>query len=159
MKFIGSLAVMAAAVSAVNLGSEAAVDAAVAAETAVQTTAAAETKAETQTAATATASAQDGYAGPIVPADYQHAVHDYDLQQPFTDQNCYQKQVDIYSDQIIAIEALRLEVLQLTKRISEAETDYKLNAQKILENKHKITENSHAALHNKAKIDVLELNV
>ena len=35
MKFIGSLAVMAAAVSAVNLGSEAAVDAAVAAETAV----------------------------------------------------------------------------------------------------------------------------
>ena len=67
--------------------------------------------------------------------------------------------MDIYSDQIIAIEALRLEVLQLTQRVTQAEYDYNHNAQKIAENAAKITANSNEALLNKAKIDVLFLDV
>ena len=65
----------------------------------------------------------EGYNKPIVPESYDYAVHDFDLDAPFTDQDCYQKQVDIYSDQIIAIEAIRLEALELTQRITQAEHD------------------------------------
>ena len=92
---------------------------------------------------------------PIVPEDYSYAVKDFDLNKPFTDQDCYEKQVDIYSDQIIAIEALRLEVLQLTQRITQAEYDYQQNTQKLLQNKDRITQNGNDALLNKSKIDVL----
>ena len=100
-----------------------------------------------------------GYAGPIVPENYGYAVKDFNMDAPFTDQECYQKQVDIYSDQIIAIEALRLEVLQLTQRMSQAEHDYNVNAEKIAENKQKIAYNSRQALDNRAKIDVLNMDV
>ena len=99
--------------------------------------------------------AESGYDGPIVPESFDYAVHDFDLQSPITDQECYQKQIDIYSDQIIAIEALRLEVLQLTQRITQAEHDFEHNAIKIAENKAKISANSDEALLTKAKIDVL----
>jgi hypothetical protein len=144
MKFIATLAAIATYASAINLSSE--VDVAAAATVAV------ESKVEAKTEATADASASAGYDGPIVPKDYNYAVHDFNLNLPFTDQECYQKQVDIYSDQIIAIEALRLEVMQLTQRITQAEHDYDLNAQKIAENKAKIASNSRAALDYKAKI-------
>ena len=143
MKFIASLAIMAAAVSAVTIDAEAAVD------VAAEATAEVEQK----------AAAAKGYSGPIVPDSYDHAVHDFNMEAPFTDQECYQKQVDIYSDQIIAIEALRLEVLQLTQRMSQAEHDFNVNAEKIAENKQKIAYNSRQALDNKAKIDVLNLDV
>ena len=144
MKFIATLAAIATYASAINLSSE--VDVAAAATVAV------EAKVEAKVEATADAAAQAGYDGPIVPEDYNYAVHDFNLNTPFTDQECYQKQVDIYSDQIIAIEALRLEVMQLTQRITQAEHDYDLNAQKIAENKAKIASNSRAALDYKAKI-------
>lgn len=140
MKFIATLAAIATYASAINLSSE--VDVAAAATVAV----------EAKVEATADAAAQAGYDGPIVPENYNYAVHDFNLNTPFTDQECYQKQVDIYSDQIIAIEALRLEVMQLTQRITQAEHDYDLNAQKIAENKAKIASNSRAALDYKAKI-------
>jgi len=99
MKFILSLAAIAVATQALNLSADAAVE--VATEVAVEV-----------------AAQEGGYNGPIVPEDYQYAVHEFNMESPFTDQDCYQKQVDIYSDQIIAIEALRLEVLQLTQRIT-----------------------------------------
>lgn len=130
MKFIATLALAAAAVNAVTIDAEA------------------DQKA-----------ASSGYSGPIVPEDYGYAVKDFNMDAPFTDQECYQKQVDIYSDQIIAIEALRLEVLQLTQRMSQAEHDYEVNAEKIAENKQKIAYNSRQALDNKAKIDVLNMDV
>jgi len=148
MKFIATLAAIATYASAINLSSE--VDVAAAATVAVEAKVEAKTEAKATTEATASASA--GYDGPIVPEDYNYAVHDFNLNTPFTDQECYQKQVDIYSDQIIAIEALRLEVMQLTQRITQAEHDYDLNAQKIAENKAKIASNSRAALDYKAKI-------
>lgn len=98
----------------------------------------------------AEAEQQNGWNGPIVPEDYDFAVHDYDLHTPFTDQDCYQKQVDIYSDQIIAIEALRLEVLQLTQRITQAEWDYEQNSQDIMANRKKIRDNAQSCLSNKS---------
>ena len=101
-------------------------------------------------AAEATAEGAKGYAGPIVPQDYQHAVEDFKMDAPFTDQECYQKQVDIYSDQIIAIEALRLEVLQLTQRITQAEWDYEQNSQDIMANRKKIRDNAQSCLSNKS---------
>ena len=54
--------------------------------------------AESKVEASKEAKAEQGYNGPIVPEDYDYAVHSYNLDAPFTDQDCYQKQVDIYSD-------------------------------------------------------------
>ena len=147
MKFSAILAAFAVSASAINLE----------ADTAAATEVAATTEATAQVSADA--SATGGWSGPIVPESYDYAVHDFDLNAPFTDQECYTKQVDIYSDQIIAIEALRLEVLQLTQRITQAEHDFEHNAQKIAQNKAKITANSQEALLNKAKIEVLYKNV
>ena len=186
MKFISSLAAIAAYAGAVSLSAETDVAAQVSAELTTESTAAVEVEATTEVATEATAEVtteveaeattetateskaevlaqtegpEHGYDGPIVPESYEYAVHDFDLNKPFTDQECYQKQVDIYSDQIIAIEALRLEVMQLTQRITQAEHDYNFNATKIAENKAKIAANSRAALDYKAKIDVLEYDV
>ena len=99
------------------------------------------------------------WSGPIVPESFSYAVHDFNMEAPFTDQECYQKQVDIYSDQIIAIEALRLEVLNLTQRVTQAEYDYESNALRISENAAKIHHNREEALYNAAKIDVLFMDV
>lgn len=101
----------------------------------------------------------EGYNKPIVPESYDYAVHDFDLDAPFTDQDCYQKQVDIYSDQIIAIEAIRLEALELTQRITQAEHDSQHNEFDLEQNQARIQNNADQALVNKAKIDVLYLEV
>ena len=143
MKFLATLATLALSAQAINLSADAATEA---------TT---EVAAKVEATAEATAEAGSGYNGPIVPDNYDYAVHDFDLSSPFTDQDCYQKQVDIYSDQIIAIEALRLEVLQLTQRITQAEHDYEHNSHKIADNHAKIHDNAADTLRNKAKIDVL----
>ena len=136
MKFIAALAAFAAVTNALELAASA------------------------STEANATQlGAPSGHPGPIVPENYNYAVHEFDLHAPFTDQECYEKQVDIYSDQIIAIEALRLEVLQLTQRITQAEHDYEHNTQHIAENKAKIHANSNKALKNKGLIEVLTLDV
>ena len=60
---------------------------------------------------------------PIIPVSYDYAVRNFDMDAPTQNQESYLKQVDIYSDQIIAIEAIRLEVLQLTQRIILVEHD------------------------------------
>ena len=57
MKFIGTLAALATAATAVTLGTEG--------EAAVE--------------------AQSGWDGPIVPGRFDHAVHDFNLEQPITD--------------------------------------------------------------------------
>ena len=141
MKFILSLAALAISVIALDTEVEAKVEAT--------------TEVLAQTAVTADVTEGSAYNGPIVPENYAYAVQDFNMESPFTDQECYQKQVDIYSDQIIAIEALRLEVLQLTQRITQAEYDYQNNAKKISENKSKIIANANEALKNKGKIEVL----
>ena len=147
MKFIAALAAVVSVSNAIDLAANSEVATATTADATATATAA------------VTATAGDGYSGPIVPENYNYAVHEFDLHAPFTDQECYEKQVDIYSDQIIAIEALRLEVLQLTQRITQAEHDFEHNAQHIAENKAKIHANSNKALRNKGLIDVLTLDV
>ena len=127
MKFLATLAAIAVSTQAVDLAAEVATEAA----------------------------AGSGYNGAIVPTKYNDAVHDFNLNDPFTDQECYQKQVDIYSDQIIAIEALRLESLQMQQKLNQAEWDFKANGDKIAENKDKIWANANAALRTKGKIEVL----
>lgn len=57
-----------------------------------------DTEVDSATETIAAVDTEEGYSGPIVPADFGYAVRDFDLAQPFTDQECYQKQVDIYSD-------------------------------------------------------------
>ena len=147
MKFAATLAILALSAQALNLSAD------------VATEVATETEAKVEATAEATAEAGAGYNGPIVPENYDYAVHDFNLDSPFTDQDCYQKQLDIYSDQIIAIEALRLEVLPLTQRITQAEWDYEKNAADIAANHARIHDNAKSALHNKAKIDVLYQDV
>ena len=81
------------------------------------------------------------------------------MQKPFTEQDSYQKQVDIYSDEIIAIEAIRLEVLQLTQRITQAEYDFEDNSKQIMSNRDQMRLNGNEALNVKAKIDVMYQDV
>ena len=61
------------------------------------------------------------YVDPIAPTDFYSAVSAFDMDTPTTDQAIYEKQLDIYSDQIIAVEALRLQVLQLQMSIDSIE--------------------------------------
>ena len=64
---------------------------------------------------------QGTYDPSIVPENYAMAVHDVDLNMPTVSQDFFNSQVDIYSDEIISIEALRIEVLQITMRVEQAE--------------------------------------
>ena len=79
MKFLATLAALALSAEALNLGADAVTE--VAAET--------EAKVATEVEATGEAEAEQGYNGPIVPEDYDYAVHSYNLDKPFTDQDCY----------------------------------------------------------------------
>lgn len=146
MKFIATLALV-AMVSAINIEAET--------ETKTQTT----TEATTEIATEVTAQQPGGgdYAN-MVPEDYYNAVQNFDLSKPFTDQDCFKKQVDIYSDQIIAIEALRVEVMKLDYAITQAENDQRASEQKILQNGEAIMSNYQEALDDKAKIEKLQLD-
>ena len=99
MKFLATLAALAFSAQALNLSADAATEVVAETEVATEAKVDAESKVEASTEASAEAKAGDsGYNGPIVPEDYDYAVHSYNLDAPFTDQDCYQKQVDIYSD-------------------------------------------------------------
>ena len=111
MKFIASLALVMAMAGAVTIE----------AETKTEVKAEAETATKIETSAEASTEVESGVS--MVPEDYYNAVQNFDLSKPFTDQDCFKKQVDIYSDQIIAIEALRVEVMKLDYAITQAEND------------------------------------
>ena len=96
MKFLATLAALAFSAQALNLSADAATEVVAEAEAKVATEA--KVDAEVKVEASTEAKADQGYNGPIVPEDYDYAVHSYNLDAPFTDQDCYQKQVDIYSD-------------------------------------------------------------
>ena len=100
MKFLATLATLALSAQALNLSADAATEVVAETETKAETKAATEAKVDTEAKVEASteAKAEQGYNGPIVPEDYDYAVHSYNLDAPFTDQDCYQKQVDIYSD-------------------------------------------------------------
>lgn len=141
MKFIATLAAVFAVASAVTIEADAAI----------------ETEIETQVAVAAKTEDPSGY-DMLVPEDYYSAVQNFDLSVPFTDQDCFKKQVDIYSDQIIAIEALRVEVMKLDYAITQAENDQRASEQKILQNGDAIMSNYQESLDDKAKIEKLQLD-
>lgn len=95
----------------------------------------------------------------IVPEYFAAAVHDWDMYSPSIDQDSYAKQVDIYSDEIIAIEAIRLEVLQITQRVEQAEDDFQIHQAIIADNRAKISANSRATLDNAEAIMALDMDV
>jgi len=136
MKFIASLALTTALAHAVNIEGQTALE--------TEVSAAVETQAVT---------------GPIVPEDFGVAVHDFDVRKPFTDQECYQKQVDIYSDQIIAIEAIRLEVIKLDYAVTQAENDFANNLRTINTSTLKMEQNEKLSLDNRTEIELLQLDV
>lgn len=81
--------------------------------------------------AAATALGESTYVDPIAPTDFYQAVSYFDMETPTTDQAIYEKQLDIYSDQIIAVEALRLQVLQVQMSIDSIEAALASNRQLI----------------------------
>ena len=70
----------------------------------------------------------NGYTGPIAPESFGYAVNDWDINEPTIDDECYAHQVDIYSDQIVAIEATRVILQKLIKRVEWAEEEIEDNA-------------------------------
>ena len=66
------------------------------------------------------------------------------------------KQIDIYSDEIIAIEAIRIEVLNMKERIQQAESVYEANTQFIKANYDSIIKDSQELLYRQAKVDLLK---
>ena len=174
MRVIQTFAALAAVSSALKVGAESETEvlAQVKSSTEAATEAAVEAKIEAKTEAKAEASTEasteadaeqqpkpTGWAGPIVPEIYGQAVKEFDLTTPFTNQDEYKKQLDIYSDQIIAIEALRMEIIKLDYSITQAEEDYTNNARRILTNADRIMENHQSALNNKANIEKLQMDV
>ena len=55
------------------------------------------------------------------PGHFGKAVDSFDLGSIFIDEECYQKQIDIYSDQLVAIEALRRIIVDYSERVDESE--------------------------------------
>merc|ERR550539_562581 len=83
----------------------------------------------------------DENSGPIAPESYGYAVNAWDIDEPTIDAECYAHQVDIYSDQIVAIEATRVILSKLIKRVEWAEEEIDENAQEIALNREEIREN------------------
>ena len=50
-------------------------------------------------------------------SSYGAQVTAFDINSIFIDEDVYQKQIDIYSDQLVAIEAIRLELLHLQGKL------------------------------------------
>ena len=74
----------------------------------------------------------DGYVEALIaPESFAYAVNDWDINEPTIDDGCYEHQVDIFSDQIVAIEATRVIITQQIRRLAWAEEEIEDNAQEI----------------------------
>jgi len=98
----------------------------------------------------------DEYSGPIAPESYGYAVNAWDIDTPTIDAECYAHQIDIYSDQIVAIEATRYILTKLIKRVEWAENEIEENAAEIADNRSEIRENDWETRANAADIRELE---
>merc|ERR1719273_1943003 len=77
----------------------------------------------------------------IAPESYGYAVNDWDINEPTIDDGCYEHQVDIFSDQLVAIEATRYMLTKLIKRVEWAEEEIEDNASEIGDNRQEIEDN------------------
>ena len=75
------------------------------------------------TLAAAVSATSEGYGGPIAPESFGYAVNDWDINEPTIDDGCYEHQVDIFSDQLVAIEATRYMLTKLIRRVEYAEEE------------------------------------
>ena len=101
----------------------------------------------------------NGYAGPIAPESFGYAVNEWNINDPTIDDDCYAHQVDIYSDQIVAIEATRVILSKLIKRVEWAEEEIDENAQEIALNREEIRENDWETRANEADIEELRQDI
>ena len=101
----------------------------------------------------------ESYDGPIAPESFGYAVNDFDINEPTIDDDCYAHQVDIYSDQIVAIEATRVILTKLIRRVGYAEEEIEENANEIADNRDEIRENDWETRANAADIRELEEDI
>merc|ERR1719464_228898 len=101
----------------------------------------------------------DEYSGPIAPESYGYAVNAWNIEEPTIDDECYAHQVDIYSDQIVAIEATRVILTKLIKRVEWAEEEIEENAREIADNREEIRENDWEPRANAADIEELKADI
>mgnify|MGYP001183261482 CR=1 FL=1 len=94
--------------------------------------------------------------GPIAPESYGYAVNAWDIDTPTIDAECYAHQTDICSCQIVAIEATRVILTKLIKRVEWAENEIEENAAEIADNRSEIRENDWETRANAADIRELE---
>ena len=105
--------------------------------------------------------AQVAKEGAIAPEpDFFHtAVNNLDLNTEFSNDAWYANQVDIYSDQLVAIEAIRLLLVRLQERVERAEGEITENDGEIAENLANIHSNTWDTLQNAADISTIELDI
>merc|ERR1719464_703386 len=101
----------------------------------------------------------DEYSGPIAPESYGYAVNAWNIEEPTIDDECYAHQVDIFSDQLVAIEATRVILTKLIRRVEWAEEEIEDNAAEIAENLEEIRANDWETRANAADIEELELDI
>ena len=97
--------------------------------------------------------------GPVAPTSYGYAVNDWNINEPTIDPVGYEVQVDIYSDQIVAIEATRVILTKLIKRVEWAEEEIDDNAHEIADNRDEIAENDWETRANAADIEELDRDI
>ena len=83
------------------------------------------------------------------------AVDAFDLDSIFIDEECYQQQIDIYSDQLVAIEALRRTVVGYTERLDICEEELVLNGGDEINNRNDDQTNRDRVSENTYNIEIL----
>ena len=99
------------------------------------------------------------YDGPIAPESFGYAVNDWDINELTITDECYEDQVDIFSDQLVAIEATRVILKKLIKRVQWAEEEIEDNAEEIAHNRDRIASNDWETRANEADIEELEQDI
>ena len=90
---------------------------------------------------------------------FADAVNSFDIASEFANDEWYANQVDIYSDQLVAIEAIRLLITRLQTRVDRAEEQIHHNDAEIEINTGEIYANQWDSLQNDADITSIELDI
>ena len=95
----------------------------------------------------------------IEPPDYfGKAVSNFDIADIFIDEECYQKQIDIYSDQLVAVEALRRTIVSHMERVDEAEEKLGINNDLESNNRRDDNEIGDRCLEQRTSVEVLSID-
>ena len=93
------------------------------------------------------------------PTYFGKTVDSFDLDSIFIDANCYERQIDVYSDQLVAIEALRHLVLDHLARVDYVEVVLDINDANETTNRSVDVSNRDRTLYNKRDIEELQLDI